>query len=311
MTSIARHMLTVSLFVAALGGGCASPSDTVARHESVAMATGSGGDDAAARGSGPRPDIPWWIYERARDYIVNDSIAARVRGAPAPVPIRVSAEVWCSFLGIEMIPDVGHFLYPTDRADSQHYYDSISSRLTQPCEGYRDSLVMMRLSTGFDPGRTLIFTPIDSSIAPGRYLDRVLHMKYISTGATATQPQLALADFIGKGHYEPHLRRMRSQYQHSRDQMIDWVMRYFPEGTRASRPQGSFMLWVELPEDFDTLLLNRVLLPKGVQIAAGSIFSASGKYRNCLRMNYSSKPTPSIEAAVRMVGETIRELMGE
>ena len=170
MTSIARHMLTVSLFVAALGGGCASPSDTVARHESVAMATGSGGDDAAARGSGPRPDIPWWIYERARDYIVNDSIAARVCGAPAPVPIRVSAEVWCSFLGIEMIPDVGHFLYPTDRADSQHYYDSISSRLTQPCEGYRDSLVMMRLSTGFDPGRTLIFTPIDSSIAPGRYL---------------------------------------------------------------------------------------------------------------------------------------------
>lgn len=104
---------------------------------------------------------------------------------------------------------------------------------------------------------------------------------------------------------------MRSQYQHSRDQMIDWVTRYFPEGTRASRPQGSFMLWVELAEDFDTLRLNRALLPKGVQIAAGSIFSASGKYRNCLRMNYSAKPTPVIEAAVRAVGETIREMLGE
>ncbi|WP_375740969.1 PLP-dependent aminotransferase family protein [Pseudomonas boanensis] len=148
-------------------------------------------------------------------------------------------------------------------------------------------------------------------VAPGRYLDRVLHMKYISTGATATQPQMALAEFIGKGHYEPHLRRMRSQYQHSRDQMIDWVMRYFPEGTRASRPQGSFMLWVELSEDFDTLRLNRALLPKGVQIAAGSIFSASGKYRNCLRMNYAAKPSPALEAAVRTVGETVKELMGE
>ncbi|MNF59484.1 putative HTH-type transcriptional regulator YjiR [compost metagenome] len=171
-----------------------------------------------------------------------------------------------------------------------------------------------------DDGRVLLCSSFSKTvapgirvgwIAPGRYLDRVLHMKYISTGATATQPQLALAEFIGKGHYEPHLRRMRTQYQINRDRMIDWVMRYFPAGTRASRPQGSFMLWVELAEDFDTLRLNRALLPKGVQIAAGSIFSASGKYRNCLRMNYSAKPTPAIEAAVRAVGEMVRELMGE
>jgi hypothetical protein len=50
--------------------------------------------------------------------------------------------------------------------------------------------------------------------------------------------------------------------------------------------------------------LNRALLEQGVQIAVGSIFSASGKYRNCLRMNYAAKPTPQIEAAVRKVGET-------
>ena len=42
--------------------------------------------------------------------------------------------------------------------------------------------------------------------------------------------------------------------------MIDWVTRYFPTGTRASWPQGDFMLWVELPESFDTLRLNRALL---------------------------------------------------
>ncbi len=147
-------------------------------------------------------------------------------------------------------------------------------------------------------------------IAPGRYLDRVLHMKYIGTGTTAQQPQLAIADFIERGHFEPHLRRMRSQYQRNRDLMIDWVTRYFPAGTRASRPQGGFMLWVELDEGFDSLRLNRALLTQGVQIAAGSIFSASGKYRNCLRMNYSGTPTAEIEAAVRRVGETAAKLLG-
>jgi DNA-binding transcriptional MocR family regulator len=148
-------------------------------------------------------------------------------------------------------------------------------------------------------------------VAPGRYLERVLHMKYISTGSTATQPQLAIADFIEGGHYEPHLRRMRTQYQRGRDQMTEWVRRYFPEGTRASRPQGGFMLWVELPEGFDTLRLNQALLDQGVQIAVGSIFSASGKFRHCLRMSFAQRSTPALEAAVRKVGETARELLAK
>jgi len=148
-------------------------------------------------------------------------------------------------------------------------------------------------------------------VAPGRYLERVLHMKYISTGSTAPQPQIAIAEFLKGGHFEPHLRRMRMQYQRNRDVMIDWVSRYFPAGTRASRPQGSFMLWVELPDDFDTLKLNRALLDQGVQIAVGSIFSASGKYRNCLRMNYAAKPTPQIEEAVRKVGAAAIKLIAE
>lgn len=97
-------------------------------------------------------------------------------------------------------------------------------------------------------------------------------MKYISTGSTASQPQLAIADFIAGGHYQPHVRRMRSQYQRGRDLMGDWVTRYFPAGTRVSRPQGGFMLWVELPEHLDTLRLNRALLEQGVQVAVGSIF---------------------------------------
>jgi DNA-binding transcriptional MocR family regulator len=146
-------------------------------------------------------------------------------------------------------------------------------------------------------------------VAPGRYLERVLHMKYISTGCTATQPQLAIADFIAGGHFEPHLRRMRTQYQRNRDLMIDWVMQSFPAGTRVSRPQGGFMLWIELPEHFDTLKLNRQLLDQNVQIAVGSIFSASGKYRNCLRMNYASRPDARIEAAVRTVGATATRLL--
>jgi DNA-binding transcriptional MocR family regulator len=93
--------------------------------------------------------------------------------------------------------------------------------------------------------------------------------------------------------------------------MTDWVTRYFPEATRVSRPQGGFMLWIEMPEDFDSLRLNRALEGQGVQIAIGSIFSASGKYRNCLRLNFAAKPTPKIEEAVRKIGAMAARLMGQ
>ena len=53
-------------------------------------------------------------------------------------------------------------------------------------------------------------------IAPGRYLEQVVHMKYLGTGSTAQLPQLALAEYLRDGHYEPHLRRMRAQYLRSR-----------------------------------------------------------------------------------------------
>ncbi|MNI61848.1 putative HTH-type transcriptional regulator YjiR [compost metagenome] len=104
---------------------------------------------------------------------------------------------------------------------------------------------------------------------------------------------------------------MRSRYQQNRDVMTGWIMKYFPPGTRVSQPRGGFMLWIELDEEFDTLRLNRHLEKQGVQIAVGSIFSASGKYRNCLRINYAYAPKlmPEIEQAVLRVGATIQQLI--
>ena len=148
-------------------------------------------------------------------------------------------------------------------------------------------------------------------IAPGRYMEQAMHMKYISTGATALQPQLAVAEFVRKGGYQKHLRRMRAHYQHNCDIMTGWIKAYFPPETRVSRPQGSFLLWIELPMHFDSLRLNRQLDQLGVQIAVGPIFSASGKYRHCMRLSYALKLTPVVEKAVKTIGEAVKRQLDD
>mgnify|MGYP000385931149 CR=1 FL=1 len=44
-------------------------------------------------------------------------------------------------------------------------------------------------------------------VSPGRYLQQIMHMKYITSMSSTTMPQLAIAEFIAQGGYERHLRQ--------------------------------------------------------------------------------------------------------
>jgi len=148
-------------------------------------------------------------------------------------------------------------------------------------------------------------------IAPGSYMNRAIHMKYISTGPTASLPQLAIVDFIQQGHYLKHVRRMRSQYQHNRGLITGWIMDYFPCGTRISRPQGGFLLWIELDKRIDTQWLNRRLSDLGISIAIGAVFAAAAKYDSCLRINYARQLTDDIKNAIQRIGEVVKQRLDE
>ncbi|WP_286237470.1 PLP-dependent aminotransferase family protein [Neptuniibacter halophilus] len=148
-------------------------------------------------------------------------------------------------------------------------------------------------------------------VAPGQCTDRVLHKKFISTVSSPPLQQEAIAEFIEKGFYERHLRRMRAQYRLNRDRMIDLVKRTAPEGTRISYPEGSYLLWVEFPPEVDSVKLGKRMEQKGVSIAPGVLFSASGKYRNFIRLNFAQVPDSQTEATFRQICEEVRQLIAE
>jgi DNA-binding transcriptional MocR family regulator len=131
-------------------------------------------------------------------------------------------------------------------------------------------------------------------IVPGRYYDRVMHMKYAAGGFNVPGTQMAVAAFIRDGHYHRHVRRMRQIYQQNMETYTCWVRQYFPAEICVTRPQGSFLLWVELPEKVDMVCVSKQLCRLKIQAAAGSLFSASGKYRNCLRINVALPPRRKI-----------------
>ena len=67
-------------------------------------------------------------------------------------------------------------------------------------------------------------------IAPGRYYDKLLQMKYAASGTNVPSTQLAACNFIREGHYHRHVRRMRQIYQRNIEIYTCWLREFFPCG---------------------------------------------------------------------------------
>ena len=140
-------------------------------------------------------------------------------------------------------------------------------------------------------------------MSPGRFGERVEHLKMVSSLATATPTQHAIAEFLANGGYDSHLRRLRRHCAQRVAAMGERVGQVFPKGTRVTRPKGGFTLWVEMPEAVDSMILYGLLEPKGITVAPGALFSTCGSFRNYLRLNAAAF-TPENAWALDVAGET-------
>lgn len=141
----------------------------------------------------------------------------------------------------------------------------------------------------------------------GRYSRRVQRLKLSSTLSASGPAQGAIAEYLEQGGYDRHLRRLRQTLQAQQDRMADAIAHEFPAGTRVTRPQGGFFLWVELPAAVDALAMHRDALARGVSVAPGPIFSASSQFASALRLNYGHPWDAAHEAAIRVLGELARQ----
>jgi DNA-binding transcriptional MocR family regulator len=160
-------------------------------------------------------------------------------------------------------------------------------------------------------GNTLYCSSFSKTIAPGyrigwiatgRHMQRVLERKLAFTLCGPALPQAAFADFLSSGGYDNHLRRMRRTFEDNIAHMTRTVERAFPSDTRVSRPAGGFVLWLELPKPLESRLLFDEALGEGICFVPGDVFSASGRYGNCLRLSCGSCWDARIEKGLMRLG---------
>jgi len=161
-------------------------------------------------------------------------------------------------------------------------------------------------------GITLHCSSFSKTIAPGyrigwmatkREMRFALERKLAFTLSGPVLPQIAFADFLGSGGYDNHLRRLRRVFEDTIEQMLRAIAGSFPAGTRVTRPAGGFVLWLELPKSVDCRRLFERALDNGICFAPGHVFSAHGRFRNCLRLSCGHGWDARIERGVCRLGE--------
>lgn len=145
-------------------------------------------------------------------------------------------------------------------------------------------------------------------VAAGRFARQVQRLKLMTTLSSAIPSQLAITDYLQGGQFERHLRQLRLSLAQQQAIALKVIAAHFPAGTRVTRPQGGYFLWLELPAQVDALVLQRRLLGERISIAPGHLFSADRRFCHCLRLNYGQLADARFEDALQRVGELACEL---
>ncbi|MBV8647423.1 PLP-dependent aminotransferase family protein [Paludibacterium sp.] len=144
--------------------------------------------------------------------------------------------------------------------------------------------------------------------APGRHLPALAALHLSGMLAVNTPLQLALADFLNRGAYRRHLRRLQPALAAQVDRLSEAVLRHFPAGAGLARPDGGYAVWVQLPDGQDGLALYRAARAQGIGLVPGAVFSARGLYGDCLRLNAGNPWEPRIDQAVATLGKLARSI---
>jgi len=143
-------------------------------------------------------------------------------------------------------------------------------------------------------------------IASSGRFDSLLETKYSTTLCGPVLPQLALANFLNGGAYDNHLRGLRRHLHDNIRAMSNAISESFPQGTRISRPEGGFVLWVELPKHVNTRTLFNQAIREGICFAPGDLFTTTDNYKSCMRLSCGYEWDAALARAIWKLGDMVK-----
>ncbi len=127
-------------------------------------------------------------------------------------------------------------------------------------------------------------------------------MNLVDRGAP-TLTQAAVADFINEGHFERHLRRLRSEYGRRRRSLVEAIERYLGDDASYSPVEAGLHVMLYLPSAVDETVLVTEAANAGVGVYPGEPYHLDRPAQPSILLGFSGLNTGEIiEGVIRLAG---------
>jgi 2-aminoadipate transaminase len=162
------------------------------------------------------------------------------------------------------------------------------------------------LSKVFAPGLRLGFC-----VAPPLVRKWLVIVKQGVDLHTSTYNQALAAEYLSGGYLQRHLPTIIKLYRPKQAAMLQALDRHLPDGFTWTQPEGGMFIWVQGPPGFDAEAVYWRAVERKTAFVPGKFFYAQpGDGLPTMRLNFTMADAATIDWAVGVIGETIRDVNG-
>jgi GntR family transcriptional regulator / MocR family aminotransferase len=182
---------------------------------------------------------------------------------------------------------------------------------------YRYDRAPIGAMQGLDPNRVAYAGTASKTLAPGFRLGWLIlpqelvepfaEAKLLADRGSPILDQLTFADFLSRGEFDRHLRRMRPVYRSRRDALLGALARHLPELKPTGIAAGLHLVaW--LPPDLDEATVITAAASEGVAVAGVTPHRLSPAPRGGLIFGYSDLNERAIADGVARLARAVSSL---
>lgn len=144
-------------------------------------------------------------------------------------------------------------------------------------------------------------------VAPEPLHSQLVNLKWAFDLGGPLLMQRALAEFLQRGWFKTHMRRVIPAYKERRDVLMQALQRWMPSGVSWTHPKGGFCCWVKLPVGYRSTELYTAALQRGVAITPGEAFMYEPDAAYHFRICFGNSTPAILQESVRILGELVTE----
>jgi GntR family transcriptional regulator/MocR family aminotransferase len=146
-------------------------------------------------------------------------------------------------------------------------------------------------------------------ILPARWAEPMAVAKFVDDRGSSVLDQLTFADFVARGEFDRHLRRMRPRYRTLRDTLVEQLAQRLPDLKPIGVSAGlHVMAW--LPPDLTEADVTQAALDRGLGVYGLKPYWVDNAGPEGLVFGYGSLTEPAVVEGIDLLADAVAELRG-